>query len=500
MNLAHEGLAPLHDAVGRPLEFIALAVSETTGWLDAGLALLLRVFGRSPEVLRAVDLGWLVLLLLGVGRAARQLGGPVAAFVAVALCAGMPGVVIQARIGWIHVPEAALVFAAAAVWLGDRELTRRRTAVVLALCGGLALALRPSGAAWVGTLGLAVAWSTRRWRVLGAVAAVWLLASLPALSELPEYLRAKALARDRYSLAVPDLQHQLLAVLGALSSVGALVGLLPWLRRWRPTPARAWLAAWIVLPLGLVALFQAGLDNHTVFGPALAIAAGCGVAGVERTGLRRALAALSVPGALLLQVPLVAPASLEDSGVSFLPGFGSFMDQEDINAFVRPYEVFGRQEVRGLLEATCAGAEPGGCRILVDQGLFYPFVEDVGELELFLLGEERVDLVPLWEARLPDLAPRPHAMATYDCASGDDLWRQRHPSTVEAWRHLTQEHRLEPAWARKVSRACTFIWLAPQGTLVAPEALPHWNPPPRGGPPPAQRRSRPGDRAPAGRR
>lgn len=467
-------------------------VSQPTGWYHLLLAGLLATLGRNQDVFLAPGLLWVLIILLVVDRLARRLGGDLAALSAVSIVAAMPGVFLAGRTGWIHVPEAALVLTGLLAWVSDPGLSRRRTALAIGITGGLALALRPSGLVWVGSLGVLlalVALRARRGslpspRGLWIVLATWALGAAASLWSLRNYLDLKAAARERYAALLPDLGFQFQLVLGVLPGLvvvlGLVLGVVVLARRRRapkapPAPIpdpESWvpvlLGAWVVLALVLWLVFQSGLDNFTLICPALALLAAAAWSRMSpRVGATLSLVAF-LPAWGLQWIP----PRPQDSLLRRIPGLREIPTDPHVLSSYRPLDGFGESEIRSLVSATCGEeSPPQRCAVVADQGLFAPFGEEPGYLELFLSGETRVRLFTLRDEPLP-MSQRIEALAEFHCGERDRAWRIRWPRSLPNLEDLLSRARLEPVWTTSVGPECTFLWFTPKGYVAQPELLP----------------------------
>lgn len=422
-------------------------LTSVTGWYQLALALALKVLGPSPELVQAPGLIWSTLLVLSTALVARKLAGPTAATLAAALVGVQPLAVDMGRILWFHVPEAALVVSALAVFVHDPELTRWRSVVAVSVLGVLALTLRHTGLVWVATL-LPCLWPARRGRAWVVVLS-WGLAALVPLSGFVGYLELKAQAVDRYGDLVPGIAVQLGETVGWIPIAVSVVGIGLAARARTPAP---WLtfAAWLVGPLALVGVFSAGIDNHTLFAPGLAIAGALGLSRVPRAP------AVAAAGFFLFHA---------------LGQLGLRADAEPIYSMERPYSEFGEPELRALFEATCPEGGRRSCRILTDKGLFRPYSTSRGELEFLTLGEDRVRVLP---ARLtPEAVVRQapvHALARMVCEPSPrgESWSRGEPSGEATVLAAIEAHGLAVAWERELSPGCVLAWWTPDGHLRAP--------------------------------
>jgi hypothetical protein len=437
------------------------------GWYNLALAGWLQLFGRSGPVFTAATIPGTTLLLLAVAGLARRWWGPWAAVAATALAAQIPLLAFLGAAGWIHMPETTLVAGGAWLLAADPGLARWRSVVGLALCGALAITLRDSGLLWIGLLGLAAAASRarrepgggRRWGPRAAfVVLPWVLAAAIVLPSLRRYVGGKIDVRARYARVVEAPWEQVWMHLGAVSATLVGIGLVALAfarlrpaappRETRPAaPAgasrlrRLLLAGWLLVPLGLLAVFRSGLDNFPLFYVALALVAGAGL------GTRPGLALLAVVG------------WVGATGARFLG---------DVTAPAAP-PAEGR--VEALLDATCPDRGVTPCLVIVDQGLFHPRSEEPGLLEAFLLREDHLRVAPLVERHPPGPPAPPAALATWSCGARDAAWIDRFPTREAELTALITRWQLAPAWIGE-AEGCTFSWLTPGGELPRPDRAP----------------------------
>ncbi len=482
-GLYYKLLPALYQALEHPIEqadAIAGALVQSSGWYNLLLAAGMHVLGRGPLVMELAMGLWVGLLLLGTGLLARGVGGPSAGFNAVALGASMPLVLVMGRTPWIHIPEAALAVLVLVAWHRDPALQRWRTVISLGLGGALAITLRHSGLVWIAPLAPLLLWTDgrpRAWRRIPLVILCWALALVVPIIELQRYLEAKMGARERYVSQLPQLLEQAVSNLSwpTLWICGLGLALLILRRpRWPRQPLAPLLVLWLLLAGIMWVMFRAGLDNFTPAAPALAVLAGLGLA---------RLGAWGAAPALLCFIVTTLPQWLPHSAVQpfmRVPGFPDFTAGTHPNNHYRPWDGFAWAQVGGLLEATCgpalgepSGVEPGqGCVIAVDHGLFSPFTEDPGKLELFLMGADEVHLISLRDLQeMPKLAQL-QALATYDCLEREEHWRERYPLTRQVLADMLDGYDLHPVWKEELSPACYYLWMTPEGALLDEAALP----------------------------
>lgn len=445
------------------------ALVEPGGWYTLLYAVVLTVGGLDPAVYRAVDLLFVAVAVAAGARVAARMWDGRAGLAAAMVLGAIPAVVVLGRSGWVHVPETALVLLALDTWLGDGQLERRRTRVVLAVLALLATSLRPSALIWLGPLALAmIAGSWRRPTRLVGPALGLLLGTALWLPRIGLYMQAKLDARARYLEAVPDLRTQLPEVLAGsgmlVLGVGLLLSLgLPVLRGQRL------LQTWALLPVLLFASTRTGIDNFVPGIVAAALLAARGLARWPVLGLPLAGASLLLFTGLQWSPPdnETAQSIARSLQIPARPG---------LRNNYRVYGAWGGADLRALVSATC-GHDP--CRIAVDQGLLQPYGEEPGKLELMLLDLPQLKMIELRTGPGPDLV-RLDALMHWDCGTMDHPWRQRYPASVDALMGLLDgsldatgdKPALAPAWSRPLDGACRPLWFTPGGEVDHPERLP----------------------------
>lgn len=475
-GLYYESLPMIYERMGSldGIPDVLAAFGTRGGWYNVLLASCLRVFGRHPDVFAALDVFWVAAVVALTGSFARQLAGPLAGLAATAVVASCPVVILTGRMSWIHTPEAALVLGAAVALVRDPGLAHWRTVGVAALCAALALALRPSAVVWVATLLplLYPAWRAGQVRRIGVVALACFIGALPLLQNLGSYMAAKVEARDRYVLQVAGLAGQLRAVYGVPVLVLGLVGLALALRpvRVRALPGVV-LVSWLLVPVGLFVLFRTGLDNFPFLAPGLAVLVGLAFA--ERP--RAVVATVAV--FVLYHAPQYFGSV--DKSSPLAPAFAALEIAPPPHAggYYHPISGSGDSEVFQLLAATCPADPALPCHVAVDQGLFEPYSEDPGRLELFLGGWSRVRVLPLHQKNADVARWEIVALANFHCQGGDDLWRGRYPTTMPNLRALVNRYRLAVAWQGQPREGrskymCSRLWLTPDGRVARPQLLP----------------------------
>lgn len=416
-------------------------------WMELLLAASALPFGPSALGFRLWDALWVGAVVASAAALGRALAGERAGLAAAAATASLPVIVHTGRTGWIHLPEAALVGLALAALARDPGLARRRTAAGVGLLAALAVALRPSGLVWGGLALLGALWAGARSRTTGWAARLVLLllpalvAAPLALGNLGGYLAGKAAARERYATWLPGLPEQALALVG-LALPALALGALALPALWRARPPRSLLVLLLALVLAALALglgSRAGLDNFPLGFVGLAVLlATAGAARWPRLGLALPLGAL----AATLALPL-APAGLVADGPL---------------AYARPFDTYGARTVRGLIDQVCPDPRPRSCRVMVDQGLYLPYGEEPGFLELFLAREERVMLLEAG-ASARRLRAAPDALVAWDCGpAAEAAWSARHPGGATARAQNLAAHAMEPLWTAELGGGCTVSW------------------------------------------
>jgi hypothetical protein len=448
---------------------------ESTGWYNLVAGAGLQFFGRSPEVFRALDVLWVGCVLVGAWWLARHLSGAAGGFAAIALLASMPMVVLSGRTGWIHIPEAALVLGVAVAWARDPEMKGRATVGAMAVLGSMAITLRPSGATWLAAILPALGWwflRGGRWKTRSPhlVWASWALALWVPLRNLGPYVEAKLDARTRYVEHLGDLGQQLTWVFGegvmVLLGIGLALSL--WKRSHPMKEIVVPLVAWPILSGVLWVLFRSGLDNFPLLGIGLAVLAGSGL------GRAWALGAL-LPGIfwVFFSLPQWLPLTMvrQHPVLQLATPLGASTHM--LNHY-RSWRGFGREDVLQLLAATCPPFASGEtCRILVHQGLFQPFGEEPGDLELFLLELDTVEILDV--RNLPpglENYPLHGAVEFRNCGRREEHWRSRFPRAAREFSEVVKATGLVSVWSRPLDKKCGVYWFAPKGGLTAYGTLP----------------------------
>ncbi len=410
------------------------------GWLVIAMAGLARL-SRGPWIFELLSVGSVAAVVLSAGRLGARTGGPrgsegarLGGWFGALLAAGMPLVVVQGRLPWIHLPEAALLGMLLVRLVEDPKLERRGAWLGAALLGAALASVRHSGLVW-----LLMTLPLLRGRVRLLVVP-WLVGAVPSVLQLGPYMMAKAGARESYASRLPGLGTQALWLVGAFGIAAIVVGLVGRLRarRWDRT---AWTGLGMVAVAGLMwALFRAGLDNFTplVFGLVFLAAGGVG----------RLCTGLAGLGVFAVWSYTFAPG---------LPPDGRTL-----------WRVWPAPEVRliqTLLARTCA---EGPCRVGVVSGLFMPDGEEPGHLELWTLKMDGVFLADLRHGTRM-MAERPvDAVAQWDCEGPRADWLQRFPRSDD-WQDWGRTRLdLQPSWMFRPDETCAFVWWTPEGRIADP--------------------------------
>jgi hypothetical protein len=413
---------------------LADIAAQAGGLYNLLLAALAHGFGRAPLLLELVELTWLALLLLSAWVAARRLGGPWSGLAATALCAAMPVFQVGARTHWIHLPEAALLALALALWLRDAGLERRGTQLGLLAALAAAFSLRPT--ALVFGLPLLIA------AFPGARRRLWIpaLSLLPALVVLlpwlPDYVGGKAMIRSVYAQTVQPLGAALIEQALLLPALAILLGLVLLVLLARPAlrhPAAWLLGLWLATGVGLCAFFRAGPDNFHLLFLAAALLASLGLAlpgtapwlarlrpGVGALLCAVAALALAAP---LLQAPLAAPVA---------PLLGPSVLSVEPRHYLRPQvEVPSLDQFWPLFDQACVHGDQT-CTIIASRGLVNYNREDDLSLAHFLLGRDGLRIRNAGQYFFIDDMESPDAvegLAVLDCPHGaaepDNLFTER---------------------------------------------------------------------------
>jgi len=469
LGLYYKSMPDLYHALGgaQPFQTAWDALVTSGGWYNLFLSLVFKVFGRSPAVMQAIDVCWVLAVLLLVAATARHLGGPISGLIAVLLAGSFRILVIEGRIAWIHIPELCMVLLALHAWVRDPDLQRRGTAVRLGTFGVLAMMIRPSGLIWVATLVVPVAMRLRRPEArtrASLLLIAWGVGALMAFRGIAPYLMAKFGARDRYVAALPGIWEQVGGNLGMVAGTVAVLGALACVLQHRRRAC--WLLAfWIVLTLVMFSVFRAGMNNFPAYGAALAILAGWGLARWHRAGTAAALLAF-----LIYQLPQWLPSDRPSEAYRWTLKALRVPFQPTPENYYRSHMGVGAPDVIALIDASCAGTIQD-CDIMVDQGLFQPYGEDPSAgLERFVA---RLDHVRVWELTWPwrNLTrARPAALAHFRCGQRELGWRARFPGSLDNLFAAIQGYQLETAREIPWTHDCTLVWMTPGGVLKGPIA------------------------------
>jgi len=496
LNLSYQHVPDLLDALSSPVrvgEVLVTVVTRVAGWYDLALALALRLFGRSVFVAHGFNiLAVACVMVCGWLTCRRLFGGPAGAGAA-ALLGNASGLIMMGRVGWIHVPELALLALAVAALVHDPGLRRWRTAAMVGLCGAGALAIRPTGLIWVGTLAPLLLWTLwgspsrlRQGLRLAAIAATWGLGVVPTALELRVYLSRKIGMRERYAAIddTPGLYDQLTGsfclpvgwgsvVLTAL----ALVGLVALAVRPRREGLRFVIlfAVWAVAPLGLQFLFVVSPVDFPVAVFGVAVLGAGGLGRIHRLA-PAALVVLWVPIYLSQWLPPpsdealarlqaeIAAEEVEDGEPPELfpgPPVSLFTGLTHPADHYRPYRYLHFREILERVDATCGTDPRRRCVIEVYHGLFHPVGEASGQFCLIVTGREHVEVVPFWSHRARGRRPQPDAYVRYVCDDLESHWNERFPDLPEREALMLSRGDLRTTWERELPWGCRFAWMTP---------------------------------------
>ena len=463
------------ESVSSAVGVLPSAAWDSTGWYQWIVALSMRIFGRDPWVFEAWAVFWFALTLVSSAVLAHRMAGGAASLAAVALIGAVPSVTVFARTAWIHIPEAALLMTALAIYVDDLRLERRRTVFWLVILGALTIQLRESGLIWVATMGpmiLLGTWprigSRFPWTRVVSVGACWVLAVVPPLIRMVEYLEAKLGARERYILQTPPLKEQFVESLSLPVAVLCLVGVIFFtieLRR-RFHPVGALLLLWGAVPILLFMIFYAGFTNYTPYMTAVCVAAACGLTWIDGS--------VAILPVIILSIVFQAwwPEPLLEESVESMD-----LGRVELRKRMRPVAGWGGTDVVALLDASCTDERWHSCKVVVDQGLFYPGSEEYGFFELFLLGEDRVELRTIYDE--PDGGWDGYEIdvfAIFRCGLQDDGYLRRAPDAIRRGLGLIEEHDLELIYSDKVDDFCSYHWFTPEAWNADSDLIPEpWN-------------------------
>ncbi|HCH65524.1 MAG TPA: hypothetical protein DFR83_22160 [Deltaproteobacteria bacterium] len=451
-------------------------LATSTGWLNALHGLLQAVAGPSAPLLNATCAFWVTIVVLGTAWTARTAAGPLAGCVAAALVGAMPMVSVTGRELWIHLPEAALVSTIAAFWTMDPHLERRRTVLWVGVLGALLVSLRASGIPWA--LGLLLVMGTpqkghagaARWLRLALAVLPWLVAVMVQVEDFAAYITAKLNAREGYAQRLKDPLGQWLEFVGLLPALLALVGAMLSVVGARRRVGRLHLlgAGFVLGSVALWAISRAGLDNFVVLAPGLALLAALGLSGDRWVG-----GVLALEVFLITWLPQLLPVEVVRP-LAHLPPYGLYGAWPQYGNRYRPWTGTEAADTDSLLAAVCPASGP--CTIAVNQGLYTPFGEEPGRLEVFLSGHDRVELLDLRQGWPPHGRHHdgraPDALVSWSCRNRDDDWQIRFPRAEAGQQWVTERYNLAPIWESRVDRRCRTVWSTPNAAVAHPERLP----------------------------
>lgn len=486
LNRSYEDVPGLFAQLGQSGqlgEAVGTALTRVAGWYDLLLAAALRLLGRSVYVVHgfnafavglAMVCGWLI--------ARRLFGGPAGAGAA-ALLGNASALIVMGRVGWIHVPELALVSVALAALVHDPALRRWSTTGAVAVAGACALAIRPTAMIWVATLLPLLLWTLRgapsglgQGLRLGIVGVAWCLGSVPTALDLRTYLTHKVAMRERYADIgdTPGLYDQLTGSLclpaGGLSvllGALALVGLVALIVRPRRDHLRfvVLLAVWIVAPQALQLYFVTSPVDFPVLVVAVAILGAGGLVRIHRLA-PAALVVLWLPLFVSQWLPPRAENRIEEGDEEWeegdpRPPGGLFSGEVHPRDHYRPYRYLHFRQVLERVDEACGTDRRRRCTLEVYHGLFHPVGEATGEFGLFLTGRDRVEIIPFWSHKARGRRPLPDAYARYTCEDLEAHWNERFPDLVERETRMLGEGNLRTTWEVDLPPGCRFTWMTP---------------------------------------
>lgn len=454
-----------------PSRALVHGLTHSGGWYELLLAVLLRLH-RAPWVVEAVLVGWVALLVLSTTGLTRRLAGERAGLLAGLVVAGAPSVLLLGRHLWVHLPEAALMTSMAWAWAADPRLKRWRTVALLAVLGLLLARLRPSGLVPLGLLSLTLllvpgdqGWRHKPWSRLAPLLLLFGATAGWMLWGLTEYQQVKGPPGLFHHEPLAWSLPQTLWALGPAGAVLLGVGLVSLALAWRAAPPSrehrslwALVALWTLAPPLLMLRYHSGAGDFTWLAPVAAVLTG---AGLVRLG-PSALAVASLPLALAAVVPWTGSPGLADlwgSTVHPLPS-----DQ-------RLVQTRWSQPVLRAISESCPHDQPAPCHVIAPAGLFHPLrSEDLGLLELFLLGRDTVEL-----RGLGDRVPRGwkrwgvHGMAVWECAPEEHAeWLDKYPGLIPSTADLVES--LDLVATQQVQLGtCTWSWLRPPPAQADPQ-------------------------------
>lgn len=460
------------------------ALLEPGGWYAWVLAGALRTLGRTPAVFDGVAQAVWFVTVIFTALIARRRSGDRAGAVAALLVAAMPWTTLLARRHGLQAPEAMLAVVLFFLLDGDRALSRRLTAPLLAMVGAALVAL--GATAWIWPFALLpmlfFPGAQRRPLRMGLVVVGWAVAGvIGAGNAHAVFAFAPAGRRAAEVAAAFDRMGGLIErPVGAACVVALVIWAVAAYARSRArggdkeppdrSPAPAWrstaaLALWVLAPLALGATLRTGPEAYPTGAAALAILV-AGPLGLHAAGVLVALVAWAL--FVLPQGMDVAPGAWARN---VLPANAT---EPAAESPYRPQRGDLARTLGALLDATCRSDAWESCAIVVDQGLAAPDADDPGRLARFLLAEDRVALLTVYDAPRTRSDVRPiDALLTWDCGLRDDRWRLRAPDATARVVELAAARSLAAAWSGSLGDpACVVHWLTPRGVLRRPEALP----------------------------
>lgn len=426
-------------------------LASSGGWQEVALATAGALTGRAPVVWRLYFLGWALVATLSLARAATSVH-PRAALPAVAIFLGYPLLVEQVRLGWLHLPELALLAVAGAELLRPDRGRSARVVVAVALL----VCLRGSALVWGGAVAAAalVCWwperATRRRALVALVVAV-LIGMMVTGREIPAYAAGKVASAKRYEFlggaaAFPELARSL----GPLQLPVLAIGLGAGWGAWPSERRRAWgvvLGLGVGVPFVSATVLSAPVTNTPVLLPALALLAGVGLAAWPRRATVLVLATW-----LPLRLLQFLPAERLPQG--FLPIVTSGWVRDDPVNVLRPWRTDLIPTVRSALD-TCLATRPR-CAVLAETGILHPSSEEPGLFALWYYDyDERVLLGRMSDPSPPDPVD---AVVRYQCPTSYPNWLRRYPRAAESSEQTIRAFGLVETLSIDAGSGCTWRW------------------------------------------
>jgi len=427
-------------------------LTESGGWQEVTFAAAGALTGRATVVWRLYFIGWFVVATLSLARAATAVH-PRAALPTVAVFLGYPLLVEQVRLGWLHLPELALLNVVLAELLRDDRGRAGRVVAAVALLG----CLRGSALVWGGAAAVLAASSwwperTRRRRGLVALALAVLAGLLVTGREIPSYALGKVESASRYGFLGGGAAFvEIVRSLGPLLTPVLAVGLGASWAAWPSERRRAWgivLGLGVAVPLVSATVLSAPVTNTPILLSALALLVGVGFAEWPRAATAAILATWLPLRPLQLvpsdRLPNPPPFSLATNG---------WVRDDPVN-HLRPWRYDLVPSARAAIEA-CLATRPV-CVVMAETGLLHPGPEEPGIFPLWFMDyDERVILA---RASSTDSPRHVDAVVRYQCPTSYPNWLRRHPRSAESSEQTVRAFGLEETMSVDAGAGCTWRW------------------------------------------